>query len=57
VQQREAAKQGGVPVALRQQQLQQIDDMTGSSIASRNFIQVLVLGLVLAVPAGIFLRE
>lgn len=56
VQQREAAKQD-VSAALRQQQLQQIDQLTVSNIASSNFLQVLVLGLVLAVPAGIFLRE
>ncbi|MFD2718635.1 DUF4199 domain-containing protein [Hymenobacter monticola] len=55
-QQREAAKQG-VSAALRQQQLQQIDHLTVGNIASSNFLQVLVLGLVLAVPAGIFLRE
>ncbi|MBF9144188.1 DUF4199 domain-containing protein [Hymenobacter properus] len=55
-QQREAAKQG-VSAALRQQQMQQIDHLTVGNIASSNFLQVLVLGLVLAVPAGIFLRE
>jgi hypothetical protein len=55
-QQREAAKQGGSK-ALQQQQLQRIDHLTVGNIASSNFLQVLVLGLVLAVPAGIFLRE
>ena len=55
-QQREAAKQGA-SAAQRQQQLQQIDQLTVSNIATSNFMQVLVLGLVLAIPAGIFLRE
>lgn len=55
-QQREA-KQQGVSPALRQQQMQQIAHLTVGNIASSNFLQVLVLGLVLAVPAGIFLRE
>ncbi|MDO7847991.1 DUF4199 domain-containing protein [Hymenobacter sp. M29] len=55
-QQREAAKQG-VSVAMRQQQLQQVEGLTVGGMASSNFLQVLVLGLVLAVPAGIFLRE
>lgn len=43
--------------ALQQQQLQAVRNTTVSDIARRNFLQVLVLGLVLAVPAGIFLRE
>ena len=55
-QQREAAKQG-VSAAQRRQQVQQIEHLTMGDIASSNFLQVLVLGLVLAVPAGIFLRE
>jgi hypothetical protein len=54
-QQREAKQE--VSLALRQQQLEQIDYLTVGNIASSNFLQVLVLGLVLAVPAGIFLRE
>ena len=41
----------------QQQQIQQVEDMTVGDMATSNFLQVLVLGLVLAVPAGIFLRE
>lgn len=55
-QQREAAKQGA-SAAVWQQQLRQVDGLTVGDMASSNFLQVLVLGLVLAVPAGIFLRE
>ncbi len=43
--------------ALRQQQVITAQSTTANDIANRNFLQVLVLGLVLAVPAGIFLRE
>ena len=46
-----------VPMQQQQQQLQQVRNMTVGDMASSNFLQVLVLGLVLAVPAGIFLRE
>ena len=55
-QQRENAKVV-VPVQQQQQQLQQVGNMTVGDMAASNFLQVLVLGLVLAVPAGIFLRE
>ena len=55
-QQRENAKVV-VPMQQQQQQLQQVRNMTVSDMAVSNFLQVLVLGLVLAVPAGIFLRE
>ncbi|MDO7853714.1 DUF4199 domain-containing protein [Hymenobacter convexus] len=55
-QQREAAKQG-VSVAVREQQLKQVDGLAVGGMASSNFLQVMVLGLLLAVPAGIFLRE
>ena len=55
-QQRENAKVV-VPVQQLQQQLQQVGNMTVGDMAASNFLQVLVLGLVLAVPAGIFLRE
>ena len=41
----------------RQQQIQRVENMTVGDMATSNFLQVLVLGLVLAVPAGIFLRE
>lgn len=41
----------------RQQQLQATESLTVRGMAWRNFMQVLVLGLVMAVPAGIFLRE
>lgn len=43
--------------AVRQQQVQQVQQLTVGNMATSNFLQVLVLGLVLAVPAGIFLRE
>ena len=55
-QQRENAKVV-VSVRQQQQQVQQVADMTVGDMAASNFLQVLVLGLVLAVPAGIFLRE
>lgn len=55
-QQRENAKVV-VPMQQQQQQLQQVRNMTVGDMAASNFLQVLVLGLVLAVPAGIFLRE
>ncbi|WP_317206808.1 DUF4199 family protein [Hymenobacter sp. BT770] len=41
----------------QRQQIQSVENMTVGDIATSNFLQVLVLGLVLAVPAGIFLRE
>lgn len=56
VQQRENAKVV-VPEAQRVQQEQRVAQLTVGSMAMSNFMQVLVLGLVLAVPAGIFLRE
>ena len=43
--------------AVRAQQVAQVQHMTIGNMATSNFLQVLVLGLVLAVPAGIFLRE
>ena len=55
-QQRENPKAVASP-AVQQQQVQQVQQMTIVNIATSNFLQVLVLGLVLAVPAGIFLRE
>ena len=55
-QQRENPKEV-VPAALRQQQVEQVQHLTVGDMATSNFLQVLVLGLVLAVPAGIFLRE
>ncbi len=55
-QQRENAKVV-VPAQQRQQQIQRVENMTVGDMATSNFLQVLVLGLVLAVPAGIFLRE
>ena len=42
---------------LHQLNLQQIDQLTANDLASAAFVRVLLLGLVLAVPAGIFLRE
>jgi hypothetical protein len=55
-QQRENPKAVASP-AVRQQQLEQVQHMTVGNMATSNFLQVLVLGLVLAIPAGIFLRE
>lgn len=55
-QQRENPKAVASP-AVQQQQLEQVQHMTVGNMATSNFLQVLVLGLVLAVPAGIFLRE
>ena len=45
------------PRAVQEQQVAQVMHMTVGDMATSNFLQVLVLGLVLAVPAGIFLRE
>ena len=55
-QQRENPKAIASP-AVQQQQVAQVQHMTVGDMATSNFLQVLVLGLVLAVPAGIFLRE
>lgn len=55
-QQRENPKAVASPAVRRQQQAQ-VQGMTVGDMAMSNFLQVLVLGLVLAVPAGIFLRE
>jgi hypothetical protein len=41
----------------QQQQVDAIAQMTAGDMAVRNFFQVFLLGMVLAVPAGIFLRE
>ena len=46
-----------VPLQQQQQQIHRVENMTVGDMAMSNFLQVLVLGLVLAVPAGIFLRE
>ena len=55
-QQRENPKAVAAP-AVQRQQVAQVQQMTVGNMATSNFLQVLVLGLVLAVPAGIFLRE
>jgi len=55
-QQRENPKAVASP-AVQRQQVAQVQSMTVGDMATSNFLQVLVLGLVLAVPAGIFLRE
>ena len=54
-QQRENPK--AVASSAVQQQVAQVQHMTVGNMATSNFLQVLVLGLVLAVPVGIFLRE
>ena len=46
-----------VSAAVRQQQVKSVENLTVTEMATSNFLQVLVIGLVLAVPAGIFLRE
>jgi hypothetical protein len=40
-----------------QQQIQNVENITVGDMAMSNFTQILLLGLALAVPAGIFLRE
>ncbi|MDQ2769581.1 MAG: DUF4199 domain-containing protein [Bacteroidota bacterium] len=46
-----------VSPAMREQQIREVQQLTIGDMATSNFMQVLILGLVLAVPAGIFLRE
>ena len=46
-----------VSPSMQQQQVREVQQLTVGDMATSNFMQVLVLGLVLAVPAGIFLRE
>ncbi|MBF9224340.1 DUF4199 domain-containing protein [Hymenobacter sp. BT662] len=55
--QQRAAPQPQLTAAQREQQQQKVERLTVGDMASSNFLQVLVIGLVLAVPAGIFLRE
>ena len=55
-QQHENPKAVAAP-AVQKQQVEQVQHMTVGNMATSNFLQVLVLGLVLALPAGIFLRE
>ena len=55
-QQRENPKAVAAP-AVQQQQVAQVQHMTVGNMATSNFLQVFVLGLVLALPVGIFLRE
>lgn len=55
-QQRQNPQAAISPVA-RQQQIEQVERLTIGDMATSNFLQVLMLGLVLAVPAGVFLRE
>jgi hypothetical protein len=43
--------------AQRQEQIRNVQNLTVGDLALSNFTQILLLGLVLAVPAGIFLRE
>ena len=56
-----AQQQGNPQVKLnpraQQAQAQRVAKLTVADFAVSNFTQVLLLGLVLAVPAGIFLRE
>ena len=55
-QQRENPK-AQLSTAAQQQQVRNVANMSVSDMASSNFTQVLLLGFVLAIPAGIFLRE
>ncbi len=55
-QQRENAK-AVVPAEVQRQQAERVRHITVGDMAMGNFLQVLTLGLVLAIPAGIFLRE
>jgi hypothetical protein len=41
----------------KQQQIQNVENLTVGNMAFGNFTQVLLLGMALAIPAGIFLRE
>lgn len=41
----------------QQQQVRNVADLNAGDMAVSNFTQVLLLGFVLAIPAGIFLRE
>jgi len=40
-----------------QQQIRNVENLTVGDMATGNFVKVLLLGLVLALPGGIFLRE
>lgn len=40
-----------------QQQIRNVENITSRDMAGGNFTQILLLGLALAIPAGIFLRE
>ncbi|WP_158011024.1 DUF4199 domain-containing protein [Hymenobacter lapidarius] len=40
-----------------QQQIRNVGNITSRELAGGNFTQIMLLGLVLAIPAGIFLRE
>lgn len=40
-----------------QQQIRNVENIRPRDMASGNFTQIMLLGLVLAIPAGIFLRE
>jgi hypothetical protein len=49
-------KQGGGE-AVYQQRLRQLEQLTIGEVAQSDFSKILLLGLMFAVPAGIFLRE
>ena len=55
-QQRENPKMQ-LSAAAQQQQVRNVANLNAGDMAISNFTQVLLLGLVLAIPAGIFLRE
>ncbi len=40
-----------------QQQVRNVENITSRELAGGNFTQIMLLGLALAIPAGIFLRE
>jgi hypothetical protein len=41
----------------KQEQIRMVENMTVGDMASGTFFKVLFLGLILAIPGGIFLRE
>jgi hypothetical protein len=55
--QQRTAPKDAFTAAQREVQLRKVAALTVGDMVGSNFLQVLVLGLVLALPAGIFLRE
>ena len=55
--QQRANPQSGLSEQQKQEQMRNVEQLTVEKMAIGNFTQVLFLGLALALPAGIFLRE